>query len=54
MAPGLLACGIAQTLTALSRRTRYSPISDNLPLSDATKTAWANLNNKPAEDFVKK
>jgi len=25
----------------------------NLPLSDATKAAWANLNNKPAEDFVK-
>ena len=26
----------------------------NLPLSDATKAAWANLNNKPAEDFIKK
>jgi glutamate/aspartate transport system substrate-binding protein len=25
----------------------------NLPLSEATKAAWANLNNKPAEDFVK-
>lgn len=29
-------------------------VSLNLPLSDATKAAWANLNNKPAEDFVKK
>ena len=29
-------------------------VSMNMPLSDATKTAWANLNNKPAEDFVKK
>ena len=29
-------------------------VSLNMPLSDATKTAWANLNNKPAEDFVKK
>ncbi len=26
----------------------------NLPPSEATKAAWANLNNKPAEDFVKK
>ena len=26
----------------------------NLPLSDATKEAWANLNNKPAEEFVAK
>ena len=25
-----------------------------LPMSDATKAAWANLNNRPAEDFVKK
>ena len=25
-----------------------------LPLSEATKAAWANPNNKPAEDFVKK
>jgi glutamate/aspartate transport system substrate-binding protein len=25
----------------------------NLPLSEATKAAWANPNNKPAEDFVK-
>lgn len=31
----LLCCGIAQTLTALSRVTRYTPISDSLPLSDA-------------------
>jgi len=29
-------------------------VSLNLPLSDATKAAWANLNNRPAEDFVKK
>ena len=29
-------------------------VSLNLPLSDATRAAWANLNNKPAEDFVKK
>ena len=29
-------------------------VSLNLPLSEATKTAWANLNNKPAEDFIKK
>ena len=29
-------------------------VSLNLPLSDATKAAWANLNNKPAEDFIKK
>ncbi|HSV57930.1 MAG TPA: transporter substrate-binding domain-containing protein [Variovorax sp.] len=26
----------------------------NLPLSDATKAAWANPNNKPMEDYVKK
>ena len=26
----------------------------NLPLSDATKEAWANLNNTPAEEFVAK
>ncbi len=25
-----------------------------LPLSDATKTAWANPNDKPAEDYAKK
>jgi len=25
-----------------------------LPASDATKTAWANLNDKPAEDYAKK
>ncbi len=25
-----------------------------LPASEATKAAWANLNNKPMEDFVKK
>ena len=29
-------------------------VSLNLPLSDATKAAWANPNNKPAEDFQKK
>ena len=29
-------------------------VSLDLPLSDATKTAWANLNNNPAEDFIKK
>ncbi|TAM47303.1 MAG: amino acid ABC transporter substrate-binding protein [Burkholderiaceae bacterium] len=29
-------------------------VSLNLPLSDATKEAWAHLNNKPAEDFIKK
>lgn len=29
-------------------------VSLNLPLSEATRAAWANLNNKPAEDFVKK
>ena len=29
-------------------------VSLNLPLSSATKEAWANLNNKPAEDFIKK
>jgi glutamate/aspartate transport system substrate-binding protein len=29
-------------------------VSLNLPLSEATKAAWANLNSKPAEDFVKK
>jgi glutamate/aspartate transport system substrate-binding protein len=28
-------------------------VSLNLPLSDATKAAWANLKNKPAEDFAK-
>ena len=28
-------------------------VSLNLPLSDATKEAWAHLNNKPAEDFKK-
>ena len=26
----------------------------NLPLSDATKAAWANPNNKPMEDYAKK
>lgn len=26
----------------------------NLPLSEATKAAWANPNNKPAEEFAKK
>ncbi|MDM0114630.1 transporter substrate-binding domain-containing protein [Variovorax sp. J22R133] len=26
----------------------------NLPLSDATKAAWASPNNKPMEDYVKK
>jgi glutamate/aspartate transport system substrate-binding protein len=25
-----------------------------LPLSEATKTAWANPNDKPAEDYAKK
>ena len=25
-----------------------------LPLSEATKAAWANPNNKPMEDYVKK
>jgi glutamate/aspartate transport system substrate-binding protein len=25
-----------------------------LVASDATKTAWANLNDKPAEDYAKK
>ncbi len=29
-------------------------VSLNLPMSDATKEAWAHLNNKPAEDFIKK
>ena len=29
-------------------------VSLGLPLSEATKAAWANPNNKPAEDFVKK
>ena len=29
-------------------------VSLNLPLSAATKEAWAHLNNKPAEDFIKK
>ena len=29
-------------------------VSLDLPLSDATKEAWAHLNNKPAEDFIKK
>ncbi|HMO48903.1 MAG TPA: transporter substrate-binding domain-containing protein [Rubrivivax sp.] len=29
-------------------------VSLNLPLSEATKAAWANLNNKPAEDFASK
>jgi glutamate/aspartate transport system substrate-binding protein len=28
-------------------------VSLNLPMSDATKEAWAHLNNKPAEDFIK-
>jgi glutamate/aspartate transport system substrate-binding protein len=25
-----------------------------LPASDATKAAWANLNDKPVEDYAKK
>ncbi len=25
-----------------------------LPASEATKAAWANLNDKPAEDYLKK
>jgi glutamate/aspartate transport system substrate-binding protein len=25
-----------------------------LPASDATKTAWANPNDKPVEDYMKK
>ena len=29
-------------------------ISVNMPATAETKTAWANLNDKPAEDFVKK
>ena len=29
-------------------------VTMNLPVSDATKAAWANLNNKPMEDYVKK
>ena len=29
-------------------------VSLNLPMSEATKAAWASPNNKPAEDFVKK
>ena len=29
-------------------------ISVNMPVTAETKTAWANLNEKPAEDFVKK
>ena len=29
-------------------------ISVNMPATAETKTAWASLNNKPAEDFVKK
>jgi glutamate/aspartate transport system substrate-binding protein len=29
-------------------------VTMNLPMSDATKAAWANLNNKPMEDYVKK
>ena len=29
-------------------------VTMNLPLSDATKAAWANPNNKPMEDYAKK
>ena len=29
-------------------------ISVNMPATEQTKAAWANLNDKPAEDFVKK
>jgi glutamate/aspartate transport system substrate-binding protein len=29
-------------------------ISVNMPATAETKTAWASLNNKPAEEFVKK
>ena len=29
-------------------------VSLNMPMSAATKEAWAHLNNKPAEDFAKK
>ena len=29
-------------------------ISVNMPMTAETKAAWANLNDKPAEDFVKK
>ena len=29
-------------------------VNMNLPVSDATKAAWANLNNKPMEDYAKK
>jgi hypothetical protein len=34
-APAILPCGFAQTLTALSRVTRYNPISAAFPLADA-------------------
>jgi glutamate/aspartate transport system substrate-binding protein len=29
-------------------------ISVNMPATEQTKTAWSSLNDKPAEDFVKK
>jgi glutamate/aspartate transport system substrate-binding protein len=47
------------SLAKLYDKWMVQPVPPNnvaldLPLSDATKAAWANLNNKPAEEFVAK
>ena len=47
------------SLAKLYDKWMVQPVPPNnvaldLPLSEATKGAWASLNNKPAEDFVKK
>lgn len=47
------------SLAKLYDKWMVQPVPPNntplgLPLSEATKAAWANLNNKPAEDFAKK
>ncbi len=47
------------SLAKLYDKWMVQPVPPNnvplgLPLSEATKAAWANPNNKPAEDFVKK
>ncbi|MDM0045201.1 transporter substrate-binding domain-containing protein [Variovorax dokdonensis] len=47
------------SLAKLYDKWMVQPVPPNnvalgLPLSEATKAAWANPNNKPAEDFAKK
>lgn len=47
------------SLAKLYDKWMVQPVPPNnkplgLPLSEATKAAWSNLNNKPAEEFVKK